>query len=81
MPRCKAPDILRSEAYVDVRRNDEGGGKRSRWAFFNSLLDLVDSPEDAPMLQVDGHLHLFSPFSQPFMEDPEVEPPWEYPPR
>jgi len=24
MPRCKAPEILRSEAYLDVRRNDEG---------------------------------------------------------
>jgi hypothetical protein len=53
MPRCKAPEILRNEAYLDVRRNDEGLGKRSRWAFFSSLLmyifmvckrsDLVDS--------------------------------------
>jgi len=24
MPRCKAPKILRSEAYFGVRRNDEG---------------------------------------------------------
>ena len=24
MPRCKAPEILRNEAYSDVRRNDEG---------------------------------------------------------
>ena len=24
MLRCKAPEILRSEAYLDVRRNDEG---------------------------------------------------------
>ena len=24
MPGCKAPEILRSEAYSDVRRNDEG---------------------------------------------------------
>jgi len=24
MARCKAPEILRSEAYLDVRRNDEG---------------------------------------------------------
>jgi hypothetical protein len=24
MPRCKAPEILRSEAYIIVRRNDEG---------------------------------------------------------
>jgi hypothetical protein len=22
--RCKAPEILRSEAYLEVRRNDEG---------------------------------------------------------
>jgi hypothetical protein len=24
MSGCKAPEILRSEAYLDVRRNDEG---------------------------------------------------------
>ncbi len=24
MPRCKDPDILRNEAYLDVPRNDEG---------------------------------------------------------
>jgi hypothetical protein len=24
MPRCKALEILRSETYLDVRRNDEG---------------------------------------------------------
>jgi hypothetical protein len=24
MPRCKAPEILRSEAYLQVRCNDEG---------------------------------------------------------
>jgi hypothetical protein len=24
MPSCKTPEILRSEAYLDVRRNDEG---------------------------------------------------------
>jgi hypothetical protein len=24
MPRWKAPEILRSEAYLEVRRNDEG---------------------------------------------------------
>jgi hypothetical protein len=24
MPRCKAPKVLRSEAYLNVRRNDEG---------------------------------------------------------
>ena len=38
MPRCKAPEILRNEAYLDVRRNDEGLGKRRRWAFFSSVL-------------------------------------------
>jgi len=37
MPRCKAPEILRNEAYLEVRLNDEGGGKRSRRAFFSSL--------------------------------------------
>ena len=39
MHRCKAPEILRSEAYFRVRRNDEGRGKRRRWAFFNSLIE------------------------------------------
>jgi hypothetical protein len=24
MPRCKAPEILRNEAYLEVRRNNEG---------------------------------------------------------
>jgi len=24
MPECKAPETLRSEAYLNVRRNDEG---------------------------------------------------------
>jgi len=38
MPRCKAPEILRSEAYLSVRRNDEGWGQRRRWAFFSSPL-------------------------------------------
>ena len=37
MSRCKAPEILRSEAYLNVRRSDEGWGKRSSWAFFSSL--------------------------------------------
>jgi hypothetical protein len=43
MPRCKALEILRSEAYLIVRRNDEGPARRQeerhRWAFFTSLLD------------------------------------------
>jgi hypothetical protein len=38
MLRYKAPEILRSEAYMKVRRNDAGGGQRSRWAFFSNLL-------------------------------------------
>ena len=36
--RCKAPEILRSEAYLSVRRNDEGRGKRRRWPFWSNLL-------------------------------------------
>ena len=40
MSRYKAPEILRSEAYLDVRCNDEGRGERSRWRFFNSLIKL-----------------------------------------
>ena len=39
MPRCKASEILRNEAYLGVRRNDEGSGQRRRWAFFTSLLE------------------------------------------
>ena len=39
MPRWKAPEILRNEVYLDVRRNDEGRGKRSRWVFLSSLLE------------------------------------------
>ena len=38
----KAPEVLRSEAYLDVRCNDEGRGESAmadRWAFFSSLLD------------------------------------------
>src|SRR3989339_1603818 len=37
MPRCKAPDVPRSEAYIWVRRNDAGQGQRRRWAFFSNL--------------------------------------------
>jgi hypothetical protein len=37
MSRCKAPEILRSETYLIVRRNDEGRGERSRWVFFSIL--------------------------------------------
>jgi hypothetical protein len=39
MARCKVPEILRNEAYLDARRKEEGLGKRSRWAFFSSLVD------------------------------------------
>jgi hypothetical protein len=38
--RCKAPKILRSEAYLVVRCNDDGRGKRSRWPFFSNLLKI-----------------------------------------
>ena len=38
MSRRKALEVLRSEAYLDVRRNDEGREERRRWAFFISLL-------------------------------------------
>jgi hypothetical protein len=38
MPRYEAPEILRSKVYLDVHRNDEGSGERSRWAFFGILL-------------------------------------------
>ena len=48
MPRCKAPEILRSEAYVRVRCNDEGREQRRRWAFFNSLLWVDPQPLNHP---------------------------------
>jgi len=32
---------MRNEAYFTVRRNDEGRVQRSRWVFFNSLLEQV----------------------------------------
>jgi len=44
MPEGKAPEGMRSEAYCDVRRSDECGGKRSRRAFFNSLNKKGRSP-------------------------------------
>ena len=50
-PRCKAPETLRNEAYLDVRRNDEGLGKRSRWAFFSGLLmgnGIIDTDPISP---------------------------------
>jgi hypothetical protein len=34
MSRSKAPEVLRNEAYIEVRCNDEGQGERWRWAFF-----------------------------------------------
>ena len=47
MPRCKAPEILRSKAYLDVRRNDEGLGQRRRWVFFSSPLESEGCPRIA----------------------------------
>jgi len=37
MPRCKAPEVLRREAYLARTLTDEGRGKRRRWAFFTRL--------------------------------------------
>ena len=49
IPFAGAPEILRSEAYFHVRRNDEGPagrqGKRRRWSFFSKLLVVICSPE------------------------------------
>jgi len=43
IPFAGAPETLRSEAYLQVRCNDEGPaprqGKRCRWAFFSNLLE------------------------------------------
>jgi hypothetical protein len=35
-PGCEAPKILRSEAYLTVRRNDEGREQRRKWGLFSS---------------------------------------------
>jgi hypothetical protein len=51
MSRYEAPEILRSEVYLDVHRNDEGSGERSRWAFFSILLLGSISPS-FPMTEV-----------------------------
>jgi len=44
IPFAGAPETLRSEAYLEVRYNDEGPaprqGKRHRWAFFSNLLNV-----------------------------------------
>jgi len=44
IPFAGAPETLRSEAYLNVRRNDEGParrqGQRRRWAFFSNLLGI-----------------------------------------
>jgi len=37
MPRCKAPEILRSEAYSEYASTTKDEEERRRWAFFNSL--------------------------------------------
>ena len=44
MSRYKAYEVLRHEAYIAVRCNDEGRVERSRWAFFNNLsgFDVMD---------------------------------------
>jgi len=39
MARCKAQEILRTEAYLCVRRKDEGRLERRRWPFFSILVD------------------------------------------
>ena len=41
MPRYKAPEVPRNEAYIQIRRNDEELGKRRRWTFFSILLEIV----------------------------------------
>jgi len=49
MTRYEAPEILRSEVYLDVHRNEEGSGERSRWAFFSILLLGFTSPSFSMM--------------------------------
>jgi hypothetical protein len=34
MSRYKALEVVRNEAYMEVRCSDEGREERSRWAFF-----------------------------------------------
>jgi hypothetical protein len=43
MPICKALEILRSEAYLLVRCNDERREERGRGVFFRSLLRISKS--------------------------------------
>jgi hypothetical protein len=47
MSRCKAPEVMRNEAYVEVRLNDERRGKRSRWI---SFISRAYSSKVAPVL-------------------------------
>jgi hypothetical protein len=37
MSRCKAPVILRSEAYIQYVATTKDEGNARRWAFFNNL--------------------------------------------
>jgi Pyruvate/2-oxoacid:ferredoxin oxidoreductase delta subunit len=37
--RYKAPETPRNEAYIGVRRNEEGRGQHRRWIFFSNLLN------------------------------------------
>ena len=55
MSRCKALEILRSEAYSDVRRNDEGREQRRRWIFFTDLLGRK-SPTDVLRQESEGEV-------------------------
>ncbi len=38
MVRCKAPEILRSEAYLGYAAMTKDEGKRRRWPFFSNLM-------------------------------------------
>jgi nitrous oxide reductase accessory protein NosL len=71
MPRCKAPEILRNEAYLDVRRNDEGRGKRSRWAFFSSPIGIKEKTGKSMKTTALSFLLVLSLAAFSFAEEPK----------
>jgi hypothetical protein len=72
MPRCKAPDISRSEAYMKVRRSDEGRGQRRRWAFFSNLLEAEIAGGAWKGDDIPDVGHSGDELDQPFEAEPET---------
>jgi hypothetical protein len=51
----KALELPRNETYREVRRNDEGGEERGRWAFFSNLLMSSFGGKDNPDQKTANH--------------------------